>query len=218
MHDALEFFSRAPTTAIADASIYLGLDLVMRDVAPLTPFTQTRVAAPAATMRFAPVDDAGEMPPERVSLYGAHEQTPPGRFVVIATGGSDMAVLGANGARVIHRRGAAGVVTDARARDVLEIRALGLPVWSCGVRPLPYSRRLVLVERDAPVICCGVQVAAGDIVVADADGVAVVPLDHAEAVRERTRIVMEVEEEFTRRFDAGESGTELVRMMRRKWE
>ena len=37
MEDALEFFSRAPTTAIADASIFLGLDLIMKDVAPLTP-------------------------------------------------------------------------------------------------------------------------------------------------------------------------------------
>ena len=73
-------------------------------------------------------------------------------------------------------------------------------------------------DGDVPVTCCGVRVAPGDIVVADADGVAVVPQEKMEAIRERTRIVMEIEEEFTRRFDAGESGTELVKMMRRKWE
>lgn len=216
MEDALEFFSRVPTTAIADASIFLGLDLIMKDIGPLTPFTEERVAAPAATMRFERIQ--GEVNPARVSLYGTHEEMEPGRFVVLATEASDMAVLGANGARVIHRRGAAGVITDGRARDVLEIRELGLPVWCRGPRPLPYSRRLVAAERDVPVTCCGVRVAPGDIVVADADGVAVVPKDETERVRERTRIVMEIEEEFTRRFDAGESGTELVKMMRRKWE
>ena len=104
------------------------------------------------------------------------------------------------------------------ARDALEIRALGLPVWCGGVRPLPYSKRLVLAERGVAVRCGGARVEPGDIVVADADGVAVVPKEKAEAVLERTRIVMEVEEEFTRRFEAGESGTELVKMMRRKWE
>lgn len=216
MEDELSFFSRAPTTAIADAAVHLGLDLIMRDVAPLAPFPEGRVAAPAATMLFAPA--RGEADPSRVSLYGAHEETPPGRFVVLAAQGSEMAVLGANGARVIHRRGAAGVVTDAKARDALEIRALGLPVWCGGVRPLPYSKRLVLAERGVAVRCGGARVAPGDIVVADADGVAVVPKEKAGAVLERTRIVMEVEEEFTRRFEAGESGAELVKMMRRKWE
>ena len=155
MEDALEFFSRAPTTAIADASIFLGLDLIMKDVAPLTPFTEERVAAPAATMRFEPV--RGEVNPSRVSLYGTHEEMEPGKFVVLATEASDMAVLGANGARVIHRRGAAGVVTDGRARDVLEIRELGLPVWCCGARPLPYSRRLIArsATYPSPAAGCG---------------------------------------------------------------
>jgi len=216
MEDALAFFAQAPTTAIADASIALGLDLVMEGVGPLVPMTQTRVAAPATTLRFAPVQ--GGVKGGRVSLYGLLEEMPPGHFVIMAANATPMAVLGANGARVIHRRGAAGVVADGRARDVLEIRDLGLPVWCRGVRPLPYSQRLELVDRDVPVPCAGVTVAPGDIVVADADGVAVVPRGLAERVRERTRVVMETEAEFNRGFEKGASGTELVKLIKRKWE
>ncbi len=135
MEDVLEFFSRAPTTAIADASIFLGLDLIMKDVVPLTPFTEKRVAAPAATMRSEPIRD--EVSPSNVSLYGTHEEMEPGKFVVLATEGSDMAVLGANGARVIHRRGAAGVVTDGRSRDVLKSWNWGCPSGVAARGPCP---------------------------------------------------------------------------------
>jgi len=77
--------------------------------------------------------------------------------------------------------------------------------------------QLERIERDIPVACGGVQVAPRDIVVADADGVAVVPRERAEAVRERAEIILAVEREFNERFEKGESAQVLAEMMKRKW-
>ncbi len=214
MEDVLHFFAKAPTTAIADASTALGLNLIMEGIGPLEPFTGARVAAPAATLRFAPVQAPGG---GRASLYGVLEEIPRGALAVFAGGGTSLALVGANGARVLHRRGAAGAVADGAARDVLEIRELGLPVWCRGVRSLPYTRRLELIERDRPVECGGVQVAPGDILVADADGVAVVPRGRAEEVRQRVETVMAAEREFNERFARGEPAQALAELMQRKW-
>lgn len=72
-------------------------------------------------------------------------------------------------------RGAVGCVTDGLVRDVRQIRAMGFPVFAGGIGPLDSKGRGRMEERDVPVRCAGVMVHPGDLVVADADGVVVVP-------------------------------------------
>ena len=84
-------------------------------------------------------------------------------------------------------RGAAGVVIDGACTDVFEIEAMGLPTWSRGVAAL-VGRRL---ERDGgvnvEVACGGVAVRPGDLVVADVNGVAIIPPEEAERVYKAAR-------------------------------
>jgi regulator of RNase E activity RraA len=147
-----------------------------------------------------------------VSLYDVFEDLAPGTCVVVGAGGLPLAVLGANGARVAARRGAVGAVVDGAVRDVRALHALGLPLWHRSVRPLAYTRRLECVTRDVPVTCGGVQVAPGDLIIADADGVAVVPQGLATEIRQRAEAVMAMEEAFTQGFQRGESARVLVRL------
>ncbi|HEX2186344.1 MAG TPA: RraA family protein [Chloroflexota bacterium] len=207
MSDAREFFAHVPTTAIADVSVLLGLSLIMEGLQPLAPLTAAHVAAPATTLQFVPAQDP-TLP--RVSLYDVLEDMAPGTCLVVAASASPLAVLGANGARVAARRGAVGAVVDGAVRDVRALDALGLPVWRRSVRPLAYTRRLECVGRDVPVTCGGVQVAPGDLIVADADGVAVVPQGRAAEIRRRAAAVMAMEEAFTQGFQRGESAKVLV--------
>jgi 4-hydroxy-4-methyl-2-oxoglutarate aldolase len=207
MPDARELFAHVPTTAIADVSVLLGLALVMEDIQPLEHLTAAHVAAPVTTLQFAPAQDP-TMP--RVSLYDVLEDITPGTCLVAAAGGVSLAVLGANGARVAARRGVMGAIVDGAVRDVRALHALGLPVWRRSVRPLAYTRRLECVGRDVPVTCGGVHVAPGDLIVADADGVAVVPQGRAAEIRERAEAVMAMEEAFTQGFQRGESAKVLV--------
>jgi regulator of RNase E activity RraA len=79
-------------------------------------------------------------------------------------------------------RGAAGCITDGLVRDVKLIRAMHFPVFHGGIGPLDTKGRARMMERDIPVECGGVHVCSGDIVFGDADGVVVIPIQHADAV------------------------------------
>lgn len=98
----------------------------------------------------------------------------------------DVVVFGCGGSRRIapwgellstasRARGAAGCVTDGLVRDIRAIRALAFPVFHGGIGPLDSKGRGVVAAIDIPVLCAGVLVHPGDVVVGDADGVVVIP-------------------------------------------
>lgn len=100
----------------------------------------------------------------------------PGDIVVLACGGSNrIAPWGGLLSTAATVRGAAGCVTDGFVRDVIQIRDLGFPVFHRGIAPLDSKGRGELRAIDVPVICDGVRVAPGDMIVGDADGLVVVP-------------------------------------------
>lgn len=107
----------------------------------------------------------------------------------------DVAVLSCGGSKRIApwggllstastARGAAGCVTDGYVRDILDIKKLHFPVFSGGIAPLDSKGRGQILATDVPIICDGVLVAPGDLVVGDADGVVVIPQHHEAKVLE----------------------------------
>jgi len=187
------------TAQLADALDALGCrDQVMEAaVAPLVP--GRRLAGPAATVQFAPVDhDSDEPYADAIEFIDKLE---PGSVVVIATGGSTRSAFwGQLFSAAAIGRGAAGVVCDGYARDGDRIRALGFPVFAIGRRPIDYRARMEIVSSGGPVVCGGVFVGAGDLVLADDDGVVVVPakveLDAISRANERIRRESTVLEEL----------------------
>ena len=100
----------------------------------------------------------------------------PGEVAVLACGGSQrIAPWGGMLSTAARARGAAGCVTDGFVRDIKVIRRLGLPTFHAGIAPLDSKGRGEIRAIDVPVICAGVRVEPGDLVVGDADGVVVVP-------------------------------------------
>ncbi|HLU54144.1 MAG TPA: fumarylacetoacetate hydrolase family protein [Pseudonocardia sp.] len=79
-------------------------------------------------------------------------------------------------------RGAAGIVTDGAARDAAAVAATGLPVYTSGQHPAVLGRRHVPWETDVTIACGGATVQVGDVVVADDDGVVVIPRGLVEEV------------------------------------
>lgn len=75
---------------------------------------------------------------------------------------------------VAQRRGIAGFVADGLIRDLAEVREAGFPVFARGVVPIPAAKKAV-APLGGPVRCGGVRVEAGDVVVADEEGVVAVP-------------------------------------------
>jgi 4-hydroxy-4-methyl-2-oxoglutarate aldolase len=72
-------------------------------------------------------------------------------------------------------RRAAGCVTDGLARDIRQIRQMGFPTFAGGIGPLDTKGRAQMMAMDVPVMCGGVHVEPGDLLMADLDGVVVVP-------------------------------------------
>jgi 4-hydroxy-4-methyl-2-oxoglutarate aldolase len=158
-----EFVEISPTT-LADV---LGRGQVM-DIGIRPLWAGPRVAGPAFTVRCLPGDN--------LMLHAAIYRAAPGSVIVVEAGDTEFAVAGGNVCAVAHRRGIAAFVVDGVVRDLAEVRELGFPVFARGVIPVPGSKALI-APLNQQVCCGGVQVRAGDIVVADEEGVVVVPAD-----------------------------------------
>jgi len=111
----------------------------------------------------------------------AVDAVPPGGIVVLATGGYlDAAVWGELLTTRALARGASGAITDGAVRDLAALRELGLPTYAAAVSANDSRGRVAVRSWGGPVVCAGVSVAAGDLVLGDADGVVVIPQDTAE--------------------------------------
>jgi regulator of RNase E activity RraA len=115
-------------------------------------------------------------------VHAAIYRAAPGSVIVVDTGGDeDYAVAGGNVMAVAQRRGVAGFVVDGMIRDLAEARDAGFPVFARGVIPIP-GAKAVVKPHNITVRCGGVMVHPGDIVVADEEGIVVVPVGRKDEV------------------------------------
>ncbi len=146
-----------------------------------------RVTGPAYTVRCVPGDN--------LMLHAAIYRAQPGSVIVVESGDLDYALAGGNVCAVAQRRGVAGFVLDGLVRDIGEVREAGFPVYGRGVIPIPGTKKQ-LGSLQEPVTVGGVLIRPGDVVVADEEGVAVVPAERADEVwaAARAKLAAEAEE------------------------
>jgi regulator of RNase E activity RraA len=101
-------------------------------------------------------------------------------YVMEVDDGADIAGMGGLMGTAMSARNYAGAVIDGGVRDVAYLQKIGFPVFALGIVPSTSVHHYRFAGSNVPVICDGVTVNPGDIVVADADGVAVVPRAAAE--------------------------------------
>ena len=108
-----------------------------------------------------------------------------GEIAVLATGGDCLSAFwGELFSAAAKGRGATGVVADGPLRDTQQVVALDFPAFGQGSRTYDYKGRMRIEAIRIPVICGGVQVNPGDGVIADSDGIVVVPAEHLAKVSE----------------------------------
>ncbi len=100
--------------------------------------------------------------------------------MVSAQGSERAALWGELLSTAARYRGAKGTIIDGVARDIKLIREMNYPVFATGINPISSKGRIIAVDYACPVEICGVKVSPGDLVVADIDGVVVVPKDVTE--------------------------------------
>jgi len=163
--------------------------------------SQPRIAGPAVTAFCWPGDN--------LMMHRALYLAQPGDVLVIVCNAElSGAQWGDLAAAYAVKKGLAGVVVQGCVRDVDQVRALGLPVWSTHIWPIhPDKRGHGLVN--APVVCEGVEVRPGDLIVADSDAVIRVPRGDAPRIIDAALGKMKKEDEAAEKVRNGEAVWQL---------
>ena len=206
----LKLYEGLRVADVSDGMDMAGLQdvgLMNPEIRPLWRDTENfthRIAGIAVTARYVPTNKrASKMTPEEFRKWEAawYRDISPEPFVNLLRPGSvlvidggedgDTGTIGSNNILAWKLRGMVGVVTSGGARDTDEIIKQRVPLYyrrpGRGIRP----GRNEIESVNRPIMCGGVLVRPGDVVVADGDGVIVVPREHAEEVARAARQILE---------------------------
>ncbi len=181
-----EGFRMVEAASVADAmeQLYGQRSYMSHQMRPLSP---TKFAGPAVTVLLKK-EEHKEGSAASQGMLDAIDSAPPGSvYVMVLEDGADFAGIGGLMATAMKYRGLAGAVIDAGVRDTPQIRKLQFPVFSRGVVPSTSINHYRFAGANVPVTCAGAKVMPGDWIVADEDGVAVVPKARAADVLKKAQ-------------------------------
>lgn len=209
-----EFFKRGSVeqiaevlskTSAADVTEALHNTGAIAGINPITP--GTKMAGRALTVWTYPGD--WSKPVEAIDL------AKPGDVIVVDSGGVGPAIWGEKATMSCIKRKLAGIVINGAIRDVANIRKMNFPAFAKLITPVagePKGQGMI----DVPIKIGGQYIRTGDWIVADDDGVVVIPQEKAVEVANRAQAVVEREEREMTEIDAGSTLGKISELMR--WE
>jgi regulator of RNase E activity RraA len=142
---------------------------------------------------------------------GVLSQAPGGKVVICQPNNHEVALMGELSATALQLKGVRGYIVDGGCRDVAMIEQIGFPVWCSFFTPSDIVSRWVPDRFGEPVTIGTVTICSGDYVIADRDGVVVIPAALAETVIAATEAVVGTESEVRRHILAGMDPQEAYR-------
>ena len=182
----IEGFKLVEVSSVADAmeQLYGQRAYMSHEMRPV--FT-TKFAGPAVTVLLKKEEHKDGAPASQ-GMLDAIDAAPAGSvYVMVLPDGADIAGMGGLMATAMKFRGLSGAVIDGTVRDLPQIKRIQFPVYSRGVSPGTSINHYRFVGANVPVTCAGIRVNPDDIIVADEDGVAVVPRAKAAEVLKKAQ-------------------------------
>jgi len=160
---------------VSDSLDLIGIrhNVMSREIKPLLP--GMKVTGFAATIKFVPNTEFDSTDPYGPAIDYL-DTLQAGEVAIVATGQEHLSAFwGELFSTAAKGRGATGVIADGPLRDVNQILETGFNAFGIGTLPFDYKGRMSVASTREPVVCGGVPVSPGDFIIADIDGVVVVP-------------------------------------------
>lgn len=193
-------FEGVPTGVVSDA---MGRGNSMAaEIKPAWP--GAKLLGPALTVRTFPADN--------LMIHKAATLAKPGDVLVVNAGGyKDAAVFGDLLGYSCKVHGVAGLVIDGATRDAEGLAAVGFSVFARGVLPMgPFKDSPGAINL--PISCGGIAVRPGDIILGDADGVVVIPQEHAAEILAKAQAGLAKEQQLRQRIAQGEFIFDILKL------
>ncbi len=186
--ELLELYKGLRVADVRDGMDWMGYHFYGSVDPTIRPLWRTRATGIARTARYVPYE--GPLPklsPEEYTEWADYyyreictdpwvQNILPGDFICLDVAGLDVGLIGSNNSLGCKRRGAAGFLTNGGGiRDTDEVIIQQIPVWCKFISKAMDQARIRFIEKDTPIAIGGVAIYPGDVVVADGDGVIVVP-------------------------------------------
>jgi 4-hydroxy-4-methyl-2-oxoglutarate aldolase len=179
-------FTRVEAASVADAIEQL---YGIRSYLPhqFRPIEGAKFAGRAVTVQLMREEHKEGSPAQQGMIDVIDTGAPGSVYVMAMDGADDFAGIGGLMSTTLKSRGFVGAVVDGGVRDLPQIAKLRFPVFARAIAPSTTVNHFRATGSNVPVTIGGVKIEAGDIIVADLDGVVVVPKDKAEAVLKKAQ-------------------------------
>ena len=200
---------------VADVMTYMGLTQQVLSPAFITLTNTVKIAGPAICAKGRV--DAGD---QALTTFGLDDSIYPGGIVIIDSNEcTEGALIGDNMTTSMTNKGAIGFIVDGGIRDSDELSQQKLPVYYKYKSPINAHKFFSFTGFEVPITVDGVwgpvNIKPGDLIIADADGISIIPLAHAEQIIADSEIHLQTENTIKAALLAGESRAQVTRRCHR---